>query len=368
MTTTAKAPSPLPRPRLARTVGEVTPEWLGAFLSLRHPGTVVERIAIGDRSDGTAVRLSLTIDYAPGRDNGLPARMFLKSTLVSMVAPLSMYRCEVEFYQTMRPEFTIETPQVYGCELDTETGHFVLVMEDLQARDAFMGVATTPYTPDQAAAVIGTMADLHANYWNTPRVNDDFAWLETHLSGGNVDYFRRNGPEQFWKEYGTCPYKARIIDPTDPEWAPARLWSALWKVQEIDAAEVPTVLHGDTHVGNTYVTPAGEGGLLDWQLMRFGCWAHDVTYHIVSALTVEDRRAHEADLLRGYLNAMTGRGIAMPDWDRAWLLHRQNVVWGTCMWLRTPTALYDEERLSILLERSRAAMEDLETMAAIAGS
>ena len=51
-----------------------------------------------------------------------------------------------------------------------------------------------------------------------------------------------------------------------------------------------TLLHGDPHIGNTYMLPNGELGFLDWQVVRQGCWAHDVGYFLQSALTTPDRR------------------------------------------------------------------------------
>ena len=113
------------------------------------------------------------------------------------------------------------------------------------------------------------------------------------------------------------------------------------------------------------MVPGGGGGLLDWQLMRIGSWAHDATYLIVTALTPEDRRRHEVELLRGYLAALRRLGVQPPPWELAWERYRQNVVWGMVMWLLTPTPLYDQERLSILLERHRAAAEDLDSFAAL---
>src|SRR3546814_7238951 len=54
-----------------------------------------------------------------------------------------------------------------------------------------------------------------------------------------------------------------------------------------------TLLHGDAHVGNTYVLPDGSVGFLDWQVVRRGCWSQDVGYFLVGALTQDDRREHE---------------------------------------------------------------------------
>lgn len=347
------------------TIDDVTPEWLHARLAGHFPDVVVDSMSFGDRTDGTATRLQLHVRYAPGRDYGLPNQFYLKALLGPPPADItSLYACEVEFFRTMYPDLTIETPRLFGCDFDPDSGHFYLLMEDITARDARFGWATRPCSVAETAAVLESAAELHAKYWQSPRLGREFSWLETPLKGRTADFFRTDCPAIMLREYEISPYKAAIFDPSD-YYTPERLWKALWTLQEINEADVPTVLHGDIHVGNTYFLPSGAGGILDWQMMRIGCWAHDVTYMIVTALTPEDRRAHEEELIRGYMDALQRRGISPPDWEQAWERHRQNVVWGILMWLATPTPLYDVPRLEAYLQRHRAAAEDLDSLAAL---
>jgi len=79
----------------------------------------------------------------------------------------------------------------------------------------------------------------------------------------------------------------------------------LWKAQSILASEPTTLLHGDTHFGNSYLLPGGRVGLLDWQLLNRGRWSHDVTYLLVTALDIESRRAHERELIGHHLDRLT---------------------------------------------------------------
>ena len=44
------------------------------------------------------------------------------------------------------------------------------------------------------------------------------------------------------------------------------------------SASPQTYLHGDPHIGNTYVLPDDEIGFLDWQVVRRGNWSVDVGY------------------------------------------------------------------------------------------
>ena len=77
-----------------------------------------------------------------------------------------------------------------------------------------------------------------------------------------------------------------------------------------------TLLHGDPHIGNTYVTPDGEVGFLDWQMARRGNWSLDVGYFLQGALTVEDRRQHERALLEEYRDALAAPAAKCRPWKR----------------------------------------------------
>src|SRR3546814_1240936 len=58
------------------------------------------------------------------------------------------------------------------------------------------------------------------------------------------------------------------------------------------------LVHGDSHQGNSYVRPNGERVWLDWQLVRKGRPWRDVTYFMLGALTIDERRSAARDLLR----------------------------------------------------------------------
>src|SRR3546814_4086106 len=73
--------------------------------------------------------------------------------------------------------------------------------------------------------------------------------------------------------------------------------AAVQAVQRHQSTLPQTLLHGDTHLGNTYLLPGSGGGLLDWQLMVRGYHIHDVNYLITTALPIGERRAQERDLL-----------------------------------------------------------------------
>ncbi|MGH9100180.1 MAG: phosphotransferase, partial [Acidimicrobiales bacterium] len=124
-----------------------------------------------------------------------------------------------------------------------------------------------------------------------------------------------------------------------------------------------TVLHGDPHPGNTYAVAGGGIGFLDWQLARVGHWSHDVGYFLVGSLAVEDRRCHERDLLRAYLDGLASRGVETQSLAAAWSRYRGTPAFGLAAWLHTLSfGSFQRPAASMTtIRRFAAAYEDLET-------
>ena len=350
---------------------EFTPELFTAALAEFRPGVkvadlrVLEEAHCNTGSASTAARAVLELDYVAGHDEGLPRRVLLKTVLVRPGAPSSLYRNEVRFYRKLRPELGIETPQAYASVFDEASGTFGVVMEDVRLRSARFPNATESMSALEIENALAQLAGLHANFWESPRFSTDLAWLWTPRSGGFYDFLKAGGYAFIQQLIDRSEYKqsliARIGRPFD------ELWQSLWKAQEILDSGPSTLLHGDTHLGNTYLLPKGRVGLLDWQLMNRGQWAHDVTYLLVTSLDTSFRRKHERDLIDHYLERLRAHGVvSAPDREAAWLLYRQAAIWGFLIgWMICPTENYGEEILRANLDRLTAALEDLDTFAAL---
>ena len=92
------------------------------------------------------------------------------------------------------------------------------------------------------------------------------------------------------------------------------------------------------------------------QLVQRGGWYLDVGYHIASALTVEDRRHAERDLVRHYLDRLAAGGVDAPPWDDAWLGLRRGILHGFYLW--GITLKVDPAITTVLLERPGTAAAD----------
>ena len=326
---------------------------------------VVAAKRCGDGVASTADRLVLDLTYAPGADAGLPTRMILKTMLASPHAPVTMYENEVRFYRELRPELDIETPAVFGSSFDPPTGRFGLLLEDLNVRDARFPSVLDPVSLTEVRALLGHLATLHARFWDSPRFATDLSWLGSPTSGGMFKVFDQIGLALIEDQVARHPFKGDLIAPIGrslPE-----LWSLLWRVQTQHAAAPTTLLHGDPHLGNTYLLPGSRGGLLDWQLTIRGSWAHDVTYLIVTALDPDTRRDHQRDLLDEYLDNLHAAGVRdAPGSSDAFEQFRRAALWGLVIgWLICPPENYGEPITAGNITRTAAAVIDLDTIAAI---
>ena len=73
-------------------------------------------------------------------------------------------------------------------------------------------------------------------------------------------------------------------------------------------------------------------------------------------MSVEDRRRHELDLLRHYLDRLRAGGIDAPTFDEAWRGIRHGIVHGFYLW--AITVHVDPAIITALLERLGTAAAD----------
>ncbi|MFZ1862763.1 MAG: phosphotransferase [Polyangiales bacterium] len=399
--------------RFPSRLDRLTPEILTAVLAEQRPNAVVTNVRVvgraspGDGVASTADRVTLELEYTT--DLGLPSRMLLKTVLLhrglrfgpsaiertgkvfdllgalplgsrlrpwvfSVIgayqrcyphAPDAMYVNEVRFYRTIRPDLSIEAPQCFGSIFDEKHRSFGVLLEDLTLRGARFPNATTHVSIEEIRGLVMTLAAFHARYWESPRLRSELRWLATPVSGGMAPVFQALGLDLIRHQVETNAYKAALIEPLGK--TVDELWAALWKGQEMLTGGPQTVLHGDPHIGNTYLLPGARGGLLDWQLMVRGRWAHDFTYLVITGLETEQRREHERALLELYLGELRRHGVdGPPDPNEAWLRYRQAAIWGLVIgWLITPTRNYGQAITEANIARLVNAVQDLETLQAL---
>jgi len=338
---------------LPRTVEDIDAAVLSKIM-----GTTVRSVRVVGSDAGTSSRARLVLT-----GNDVPESVFVKiaaqTTATRMIGELArLGQTEVRFYSQLAPELT-GVPKCYGAAFDAWTGRYLLVLEDLPASCEFPDTLH-PLSIDQAGLIVELLASLHATFWDRLTGDRRLGWLYTEsgdvtslLTGSLMNISMRRLAERT-----TIPVdKGRFIADN------YRSVAAL-----IDTPP-HTVMHGDAHPGNVYFRD-GNPGLLDWQAVRRGHPSRELAYTLVTSLTPDDRRAAQHDLLHGYRRALAAAGGPELDRDDLRLRYRQGALYAYVAALIT-AGMGGMQAEAIAIEglgRAVAALDDLETIAALKGS
>lgn len=353
--------------RLPMSKEEITTAWLSEEFSARYPGVEVTGFTIDRIIEGTATKLRLSMDYnQAGKDAGLPPTMWLKIGFDALHLEIGseIYEAEARFYREIAPQMPgLTLPYCYVARTDHETGQTAIFLENLEPRDVRFGDIRRPISLAVVRNLLDWMAILHARYWGDP-ILDTMGRRPIDTIEGYSGFILQ--PE-WWARYMAGPRAAGVPDPLRDR---DNIEGAYLAMLRHNAARTQCLIHGDLHQGNMFELPDGTAGYVDWQGVRSGYWAFDVTYFIVGHLAVADRRLHEKDLLRFYLDRLQHHldelrpgGVAAPDWDDAWLSYRINLVHGYG-WIACPETTQPEEICAMNAERFVAAAIDHDMLGA----
>jgi Ser/Thr protein kinase RdoA (MazF antagonist) len=242
---------------------------------------------------------------------------------------------------------------------------FLLVMEDLMQRDADPRDSTRPLSVEQVAHGLRALAKLHSRYWNfSGRTHKNLGWVKTwKASPGWQVGLAKCVPRGLQRGVDQLP----VLLQEHGGGYLVNLWSDYVNTLTRDNV---TLLHGDAHIGNTYVLPDNNVGFLDWQVVRRGNWSQDVGYFLVGSLIEDDRRRAERALLDEYRNALELPKDQLPSQEDIWFRYRQSQAYGLAIWLSTlGTDGYQSQEISLALaQRFASAFIELESEKALRGA
>jgi hypothetical protein len=343
---------------------DVTVRWLTEHLGKPVGAAALSADAL-DGTTGTTDRRRLMVEWdETGKTAGLPANLFIKSSPLTtknrvMVAALDMAVNEVKFYQRASSELEGMVPKAWFSYAGAGA-RFLIVLDDLVAQGAKPYALADRCEVEHARGLIDAFATLHARFWESPRFRGDLSWartwstrpgnlvLKTFYSRGRRGALRLNRSE-------TTPAVRAVSAALDDN------IDAYYREFEVGPL---TLLHGDSHLGNTYSMPDGRSGLLDWQVVWQGPGLREVTYWMTAGLDPDVRRKYERELLGRYLEGLRAGGVAdVPALDAAYQRYRLFAAeaWdATAMTIAWP-GLQAQENSEAAWRRTCAAVEDLET-------
>jgi len=272
------------------------------------------------------------------------------------IAATGMGPREVLFYEHLAPQLAMRVPTVHVARHDPADGAFILLIEDLVESGCTVSDGTAGVPVASAAGALASLADLHLRFEDETRRRRDAAWVRGPMHDPRyAGRMLRHGLDHHRERLGE-PF-ARIAE-LYLEHADAM--HALWQ-------EGPTtVIHGDPHIGNVF-DDAGVTGFLDWGILSTGTPLRDVSYFLTMSLDIEDRRHHESDLLRHYLDIRKAGGGIPIDFETAWTSHRLHAAYtviASCQIVTFPENQSPARETfgNAFLERAKSAVTDLEAL------
>jgi hypothetical protein len=340
----------------------ITAEWLTDALEPRFPGVLVGSVEIVERREVTNSHAWLNVTYE--RAVGAPDVMFAKllptaTARRETIARTNMGRREALFYATLAPSLSLRVPDAFVSRHDDRDGSFVLLLEDLETTGCRVSDGTWGIAPDGAARALEELAEMHARYEHPARRAADAPWVPPASHGSTygatllrfgLDHHRDRLSDDF------AAVAELYIDRSDA-------LHALWQQGPT------TIIHGDTHIGNLF-DDDGRTGFLDWGIINVSTPMRDVSYFLNMAMSIEDRRSHDRELIRHYLACRLAHGATTISFDDAWRAHRLHgayTVPASCQVVTFPDDATPRRRVfaAAFLARAEAALADLEVRDAL---
>ncbi|UFS97642.1 phosphotransferase family protein [Nocardia huaxiensis] len=292
-----------------------------ALTGVRGDARVVGLSSVAVGTGQVAVSARLAIEY--DRPTAAPRHLIAKFADPDperrrQVRREGAYEREVRFYRELAPRVRVRTPNVYAAEFSSETGDFLLLLEDLTP--ARQGDQLAGCTAEVAATAMDEIAGLHAPCWGEDR------WRE-------LSWLRRDRPG--------------ITQVTPRLWASfQQRYAELLSDEILCAGELfvehleswlswesghRTVVHRDFRLDNVLIGPQDSMAVVDWQTCAIGSGPEDVAYFLGSGLPAELRHQVEEDLVRRYHDRILELGVRGYSWAECWRDYRRGAWHGMLM-------------------------------------
>ena len=323
---------------------ELTVDWFR--LALAGAGLLSEAdlsaVALEPVSGGLMARMvRAKLDYAGPTSS--PASVLVKFPTddvgsLAVAQAMSMYELETRFYQDIAPLVPeMGLPACYLAELSDDAGKFTVVMEDLSS-ELRAGDVLHPSTVDECSRALGELAKFQAPLWNSSAVSR-LGWIADLTRTIGVFDALPAGLRPFLTRFGDQLDATHVrlferVIPRAGEWV--RSWQA------------PTVVqHGDFRSDNIMFStnPTNRRvAVIDFQTVRLGPPGVDPAYYLGSALTTEDRRNAERDLIAEYHDHLLSGGVRGFDFDACWDNYRMGAMYGVVLFVGMAGRVASTER------------------------
>jgi hypothetical protein len=349
-------------------MAQVSPEWLTRLLQKKgvlHQGkvTAVHKQPLHATISLTSRLARFAVSYSDDAPTSAPSRVFLKVAKPDFDAALSarMWKNEVDFYTTVVGAMSAPaTVRCYDAVYAAETGQAHLVIEDLSDTH-FQPEWPLPPPKLYCEHVMECMAQLHAWWWEHPRLGEDIGQLPTE------EAFKAGIGETERRVHAFVDFLGDRLS-VDRRKVYDKVLAALPRLfghhrrRRLRERKAFTLVHGDATVWNfLYPHDADKEHvrIIDWQAWRIGVGTDDLAYMMALHWYPERRRAMERELLRRYHGELLQQGVAHYGWEECWFDYGVSAISNLllpALWSgnQLPAALWWSH-----LERAMLAFDDL---------
>jgi hypothetical protein len=302
--------------QVSPTLAELDVEWFAGALELPVSSVEIAAVAFaGATTDLARVRLT----YAGGA--GGPASVIAKITgrdevRAAMDAAMGLFAREARFYATFAQHVPVRSPRCFYAGDGRATP---LLLEDLG--DLRMGDQMDGLTLADAERIIDALADLHARYWQSESLEQDwlldpagasFAGMVAHLVASGSEALR----DRFEGRVPATTLRAVLDHAAD------------WRSVLTRGAEGPrTIAHYDARLDNVFFAPDGTPVFIDWQAVASARGTHDIALLLTQSMDTRLLRERWESLLRRYHARLLDAGVSDYDWDQCVRHYRQNMLY-----------------------------------------
>lgn len=332
---TIKTMSPGRTERLPLDMKEITPAWLAKAFRWQYPDDIVKDFEVVEIIDGHSIKMRLKLDLTEaGKAAGIPEHVCLKGNLNFHLPDRPATLNEARFYGTLGRALSLPAPTCYFADWDDDeiSQQGIMIIDDLKAMGCTFSTSARAIDLDDMTRSLERLAKIHGRTWGSEDLKKQ-TWIQTAMAPETyMDDYWSLIPAYF-EAHNKMPERVAIF----PEWMQKntnrlRDASAALRAYETNHPGTRCLIHGDSHLGNTYVQPDGQRFWYDWQMFRKGLPWRDLSYFIVGSITIEDRRKAESDLVRHYLEHLHATGGPKISFDEAWTEYRRYVMWGLMAW------------------------------------
>lgn len=305
-----------------RTADDLTAGWLRESLGTGAVADFgVEQIGTGQMSRN--YRVSIT--YESGIGDG-PSSVVLKTaspdeTSRGTGVRLGIYEREIRFYRELAPRLNGPLAECHVAAFEPDGGWFTLLLED--AAPAVQGDQIAGCTVADARLALHELARLHAPVWGDPELGAT-PWLNQENPLGQAVMAPLLGM-----------FLERYADRVSPEHQEVcRRFVASLDDWVAGRRPLLGLVHGDYRLDNMLFGAAGASRrfvVVDWQTVGWGAAMTDVPYFLGVSLSLEDRRASEATLVREYFEQLQDHGVRGLSVEECWLGYRRQSFLGRLM-------------------------------------